>query len=121
MQRTLNFLMPDQQAPDRNERKNSLLNCGVSTGSLHQINCLVLDALGFFQRVETTFQETELSTTTVKSVSAERPTALDYKIRYDTMKNRILVPESINSYCKKTKVFRSKWSRIFEQFKNRFA
>ena len=63
VQRTLNFLMPDQQAPDRNERKNSLLNCGVSTGSLHQINCLVLDALGFFQRVETTCQETELSTT----------------------------------------------------------
>ena len=67
----------------------------------------------------------------MKSISAERLTAetvlvvdvpaLDYKTWYDTMENRILVPKSINSYSKKTKMFRSKWGCIFEQFKNQFA
>ena len=71
MQHTLNFLIPNQQAQDRNECKNSLLNCGVSTGSLQQINCLVLDALVFFQRVETTCQETELSTTIDSTLPAK--------------------------------------------------
>ena len=60
----------------------------------------------------------ETDTLTVKSVSAERSTAetilvvnvpaLDYKIWYDMMENCILVPESINSYSKKTKMFCSK-------------
>ena len=73
----------------------------------------------------------EKDTLTVKSISAERLTAktvlvvdvptLDYKTWYDTMENRILVPKYINSYSKKTKMFRSKWGRIFEQFKNQFA
>ena len=73
----------------------------------------------------------EKDTLTVKSISAERSTAetvlvvdvpaLDYKTWYDTMENRILVPKSINSYSKKTEMFRSKWGRIFEQFKNQFA
>ena len=77
------------------------------------------------------FLAKEEDTLTVKSVSAERPTtetilvvnipALDYEIWYDMMKNHILVPKSINSYSKKTKMFRSKWGHIFEQFKNQFA
>ena len=47
--------------------------------------------------------------------------ALDYKIWNDTMENCIYVPEPINFYSKKAKVFHGKQCHIFEQLEDQLA